>query len=190
MALFDDILADVYTLTNRPDLVAESKLGIRAATLKLHGLEFWREDRVEDVLSVSVADNTFVIAKGALIYPLRHVDYIKKGASDVYFDEVAPKNILDGYGYRRTNIYYRAGDNFNFLCDTGETYIIFSYYKQPVATETGYDSWIASLYPLTVAVEAAIFVFSAIGDKEQEARMENMAQTNLAILQINHLDAA
>lgn len=33
---FAELVADVYTLTNRPDLVGETVLAVQAATLKAH----------------------------------------------------------------------------------------------------------------------------------------------------------
>ena len=189
MALFDSILTDIYTLTNRPNLMAESKLGIRVATTKLHGLEFWREDRIEEELAVTPVDSTFSVDLAtSLLYKPRHLDYIKKVGSDVYFEEITPRQLLDSYGYRRFNTFYRAGNNLHFLTDTSDTSILLSYYRQPVPTEASYSSWIAETYPIFIAIEAAIFVFSSIGDKEQEKRMQDMANINLATLQINHLD--
>jgi hypothetical protein len=36
------ILTDVYELTGRPDLVAETTLAVKNATLKAHHLDFFR----------------------------------------------------------------------------------------------------------------------------------------------------
>ena len=35
MATFSDLTSDVMTITNRPDLIAETKLAVKAATLKI-----------------------------------------------------------------------------------------------------------------------------------------------------------
>lgn len=189
MAIFDDILADVYTLTNHPELVAESKLGIRAATVKLHGMEFWREDRVEEEIPVVVSENIFVInLVSDLTNACRKLHTVKKAEVDVYFDEIDPKQLLDGFGYRRYNTYYRIGNTVNFFTDTGDSSVYVIYYKQPIAVESGYSSWIAETYPLLVALEAASFVFSAIGDKEQEAKIKTMIAEHIGVLIINHLD--
>lgn len=190
MALFDDILADVYTITNRPDLVAESKLGIRAATIKLHSLEFWNEDREVESLSVVTANSLFSVAKSAFTFSPRKIEFFKKAVADIFFEEIDVVQMLDRYGVKRFNTYYQAGSSFNFLTDSADTEVIVSYYRNPVATEIGYSSWIAEEYKELVAFEAAIFVFSSIGDKEQEQRIEKMAAQQLAILQINHMPTA
>lgn len=193
MALFDDILTDVYVLTNRPDLVSESKLGIRVATIKLHNLEFWREDRVEEEIAVVTADSEFTISSAVAVGGFSYVPrpnnlVFKKATSDVTFEEINPKQLLDGYGFKKFNVYYRAGASYKFLTEDADTSVYCSYYRQPVATETGYDSWIATMYQHYVAVEAALFVANSAGDKELEARLQNMAAMNLAQLTINHLD--
>lgn len=193
MALFDDILTDVYVLTNRPDLQAESKLGIRVATIKLHSLEFWREDRVEEELLVTTADSEFTVssavAVGGFSYTPRPNNIIfKKADSDVIFEEINPKQLLDGFGFKKYNVYYQAGNSYRFLTEDQDTSVFCSYYRQPGATEYAYDSWIATMYQHYIAVEAALFVANSAGDKELEARMQNMAAMNLAQLTINHLD--
>jgi hypothetical protein len=189
MTTFADILADVYTLTDRPNLVSESKLGVRAATVKLHGLEFWREDRVEEEVAVTVANGQFSLNTIAnLTSPCRKINAIKKINSDVYFEEIDPLQLLDGFGHRRYNTYYRVGNALNFLTDSGDTSVYCIYYKHPVAVETGYSSWIADTYPILVALEAASFVLSSIGDKEAAAKIDGMKMEHLNVLLINHLD--
>lgn len=189
MAIFDDILADVYVLTDKYNLVAESKLGIRAATVKLHGLEFWREDRVEEEVAVTTSEGQFSInLPAALANPCRKVEAIKRVNSDVYFEEIDPKQLLDGFGHRRYNTYYRVGNVLRFLTDSGDASVYVSYYKHPVAVETGYSSWIADSYPILVALEAASFVLSSIGDKEAAAKIDGMKGEHLNVLLINHLD--
>ena len=131
---FADILTDVYTLTGHPEQVNLSKLGIRAATVKLHGMEFWREDRVEESIAVTVVEGEFSLDLAAdLAYQVRHLAAIRKGSDYIYFDEIDPKQLLDQFGYKRYNSFYRIGNILKFLSDTTETEIVVVYYKQPVA---------------------------------------------------------
>ena len=44
MATFAELVADVKILTNRPDLDAEIKLAVKAATLKAHHTDFYPKD--------------------------------------------------------------------------------------------------------------------------------------------------
>jgi len=187
---FAAILADVYTITGHSELVSLSKLGIKAATIKLHGMEFWREDRVEELIPVTVADSQFTIdLSTATSAVVRRIEAIKKTDVDVYFEEIDPKQILDQFGFRRYDTYYRVGNILNFLTSSSDAEVYLIYYKQPVVTEVGYSSWIADTYPLLIALEASNFVFSSIGDKEQEAKIKHMIAEHIGVLTIGHLDA-
>jgi len=44
MATLNSLMDDVYILTNRPELVAETRLAVKKATLKLHQLDFFAKD--------------------------------------------------------------------------------------------------------------------------------------------------
>ena len=190
MSQFTDILADVYTLTARSDLVAESKLGIRAATIKLHGLEYWREDRIEEEIPVATVAGQFSLdASEDFSYaPRPNSLLVKKAASDSFFEEINPKQLLDGFGFRRFDVFYRAGNLYKFLTSSQDSSVVASYYRMPTATEVAYESWIADLYPHFIAVEAALFAANTVSDSELEKRMQAMAAMNLAHLNINHLD--
>ena len=47
MASFTSLLNDVYTITNRPDLIAETKLAVKQATLKMHQSDYYPKDLFE-----------------------------------------------------------------------------------------------------------------------------------------------
>jgi hypothetical protein len=53
MATFSELCSEVHTLTNRPDLVNETKLAVKAATLKLHQKDFFYKDISEQGVSFS-----------------------------------------------------------------------------------------------------------------------------------------
>jgi hypothetical protein len=86
-ALYAQLVADVYTLTNRPDLVAETALAIRKATLKAHNADFWVSDIVvvpQLTLPTAVTDPSQASSRYVLnlndpaTFPrLRKVSYIK-----------------------------------------------------------------------------------------------------------------
>jgi hypothetical protein len=86
--LYAQLISAVYTLTNRPDLVAETQLALRKATVKAHGADFWKADIAvvpKYTLPIPVVDVTqpssrFVInLVDATNFPnLRKVAYIKE----------------------------------------------------------------------------------------------------------------
>ena len=58
MATFSDLTSDVMTITNRPDLIAETKLAVKAATLKIHQSDYYYKDLFETGLSWDTAAYT------------------------------------------------------------------------------------------------------------------------------------
>jgi len=47
MATFAELVADVYIATNRPDLVTQTALAVKVATLKAHQTDFYPKDIFE-----------------------------------------------------------------------------------------------------------------------------------------------
>ena len=43
----NELIAEVYTITNRPDLVAQTLMAVRSATLKLHQSDYYYKDIFE-----------------------------------------------------------------------------------------------------------------------------------------------
>jgi hypothetical protein len=58
VATLAELQADVITITNRPDLVAETLLAVKKATLKMHQLDFFYKDLVESGLVFDPVDYT------------------------------------------------------------------------------------------------------------------------------------
>jgi hypothetical protein len=46
-----ELIAEVYTLTGRPDLVAETSAAVRKATLKMHSVDFFYRDLQEKIIT-------------------------------------------------------------------------------------------------------------------------------------------
>lgn len=44
--LYAELIANIITLTNRPDLIGETALALRKATMKAHQADFWKSDVV------------------------------------------------------------------------------------------------------------------------------------------------
>ncbi len=86
--LYAQILADVYTLTARPDLAAETILAVRKATVKAHSADFWKGDIVivpkytlpAPIVDITQPSSRFLInLADAINFPnLRKVAYIKE----------------------------------------------------------------------------------------------------------------
>lgn len=73
MSVFSDLVADVYTLTNRPELVDMTKLAVRSATLKAHQTDFYPKDLYETgiewnpVAYIQSLEYRLVVPRGELV---------------------------------------------------------------------------------------------------------------------------
>ena len=193
MANFNDLCNDVYAITNRPDLVSETKLAVRAATLKLHQSDFYAKDLFESGIQFPTADylQSFVPTS---VFPLyRALKYIRRydnsgtGGAAEFFDILGPTEILDSYGIERTGIAYLAGSALNLKSKYQFQFALFGMYLNPDASEATYNSWIANDHPFAIVFEAARLVLKQIGHDEAAAAFEKLAGEQLALLKMSNV---
>lgn len=188
--LFADLLNDVYDITKRPDLVAETKLAIRMATLKLHHSDFYPQDL--DEVGFSWNTPAFVQSfefKTILPY-FRALKYLRKVSSGVagdFFKIITPDQVLDSYRRDKVNVCYVAGRMIEIKSSTQDTDMLIGYYKDPNVTETGYSSWIADNADHVIIMETAATIFKMIGFDEQASQFNKLTDLGVAELRTNYL---
>jgi len=189
-----ELIQEVYTLTNRPDLVGLTLTGVRAATLKMHQSDYYYKDIFETGISFTTAEYLQQIEYRALFPQWRAFKYLRK--TDVtgteqgkFIDPIAPEIVLDGYSLNRTDVCYVAGSLIQVRSSTQLQYSILGCYLNPVITEAGYSSWIALDHPYAIVYEAAATVFKAIGDSDQFAVFNNLALLQIAELRGSNIQA-
>jgi len=182
-----ELIAEVYTITNRPDLVAQTLTAIRSATLKLHQSDYYYKDIRETGVSFTTAEYLQQIEYRTLFPKWRALKYIRK--TDVtgteqgkLLDIIVPENILDDYKINRNDVCYVAGEVVQIRSSTQLQYTIVGRYDNPDITQAGYNSWIALDHPYAIIFEAASTVFKMIGDTDQFS-----AYTQLAGMQLVEL---
>lgn len=168
---FASIVSDVYTLTNRPDLVNETALAVKAATLKAHQFDDWVKDFIENAIQFSSADY-YQSLDYKSVFPLwRKPRYIRcsdaNGAQGTVLDYIVPEKVIDSYGANRTNVFYVAGAEVQIRTLAQQQYFFVGYYSNPDTTSTGFNSWIANDHPFAIIYEAASIIFKTIGYDEQ-----------------------
>jgi hypothetical protein len=180
MATFTELLAEVYAITNRPDLVVETKTAIKAATLKAHNLDFFYKDIFETSLQWDAAAYLQTFEYRSYIPRWRSLKYIRKFdvTSDTpgeFFTILDPTDILDKNSVHKDNAAYVAGEILKLRSATTFDYALMGCYLQPDITEDSYSSWIAVEFPYVIVFEAAAAVFKMVGFDEQSAtwRQEN-----------------
>lgn len=193
MATFTELCDDVYTLTNRPDLIAETKLAVKAATLKLHQSDFYFKDIYETGISFPTADYNQQIEYRTLIARYRGLKYIRK--TDVsatpgdFLSIITPAQVLDQYGIANEDICYVAGEVIQIKSSTELQYAIFGCYLNPNLVEASYNSWVALDHPYAIVYEAATTVFKAIGYDEQATVFSRLAAEQLQLVRVSNIQA-
>ena len=190
----DDMLTEVYALTNRPDLVVETKAAVKAATLKAHHSDYYSKDIHEVTVTLGVEESAYVYSLDIYnrVSNYRALKYIRKldvgTAEPAEFIEVVElEELFDSYGVSRTDVCYMAGRNIEIKSSTLFNKIVLACYVSPLVTESAYASWVADLYPYVIVYEAARVVFKTIGYDEQSATYERLVAEQFALLTISAL---
>jgi len=189
----NELIAEVYTLTNRPDLVAQTLTAVRAATLKLHQLDYFYKDIYETGVTFTSAEYLQQLEYRNLLPRWRSLKYIRKtdstGHQNGKFLEVLaiPEMVEDAYRLNRNDVCYVAGSVVQIRSSTQLQYILLGCYLNPDITQAGYNSWIALDHPYAIVYEAASAVFKMIGDTDQFAAYSGLAQMQMAELSVSNI---
>jgi len=192
MTIFTDMLDNVYVLTNRPDLVAETKSQIKKAAIKLHGADFFKADLKEVVVPVTAAVDfryTLDLTDTAHFTRRRKVHYVRQYETPPTGRERDYKmydaaDILDDYSLEGTNYSYQAGLVVNVISFAALTNVRVGYFQFPDTSETTFSSWIASLSTSYLEEEAAKNIFKIIGKDEEFQKYETICADNLAAIKM------
>lgn len=191
MATFNELVADVITITNRPDLLAETKLAIKAATLKIHQSDYYYKDLHETGIAFSSAAFAQQLDYRVLLPRYRSLKYLRKsdstGAPGNFIEVLTPSEVLDAYGIAKDNICYVAGEVIQIKSSTEFQYAILGVYLNPNIVEADYSSWVALDHPFAIVYEAALTVFKAIGYDEQATTFTRMAGEQLQYVKSSNI---
>lgn len=181
--LYDSVVADVITLTNRPDLADETAIAVRTATISVHSSTNWPRDLQTALVKLPNASNITALDIQVLFPRLRGVSSLR--ITDVNFDPinsddanieiVEMDDIYDPvYKQLRNNIAYVGGTTLNVRNYIAAYGYLVSYYSLPRVRRDDYTSWIAQLSPDAIVYQAASIVFSTNGNEEKAKSYGNM----------------
>lgn len=197
MTTLANLVADVMTITNRPDLVEETKLAVRAATLKAHQSDFYYKDVFEEGIIFNAKEFLQTFEVKTLIERFRSVKYLRKCDVDTagnycpqeFLTFLTPNEVLDDYGVAKNNIFYMVGLEMKIRnCPAWDKFLL-GCYIHPSVVEATYCSWIADDYPLSIIYRAAGDVFKAIGFDEKKTVYQQMALEEIAALKLSNIIA-
>lgn len=184
--LYDDMLAQIYVLTNRPDLEGETKIALRTATLNAHMSDMYPRDCVTDWVQLpntagAVAINmstTFPNARG--FSKIRATDIQGAAYPEQDWNKIEIVELGDiydpQYGNLRTNIAYISGDSLVIRLPLNVGGFLVEWMKAPQTKRELYNSWIAQIAPAIIWFWAAAIVMSTNGDDEKARNYLNQIE--------------
>lgn len=187
MATIASLSADVFSLTKRPDKDAETKVAIKAATLKAHQQDFFDRDLLE--AGFAFTDSAFLqtFDYSTLVPRWRAAKYFRKmsggTATDVpvgSFKILTPDALFDAYGCQKQDVAYLAGEVFQFRSSTSFQYMLAGYYVNPELGDSNYSSWAANQHPYAIVYEAAAAIFKSIGADSEAQFYGALAASQMA----------
>lgn len=187
-----ELQQEVYTITNRPDLVAETLTAVKSATLKCHQFDYFWKDLFETGVAFSSAEYLQSLDYRTLLPRWRSLKYIRKsdssGAGDgKILDIILPELAIDAYKLNQPDVCYGAGLYIQIRSSTELQYIILGAYLNPDITNAGYASWVAIEYPYAIVFNAAAQVFKGIGQSEEFSAWTGLGLDQLKDLQTSNI---
>lgn len=189
---FDELVAEVHLLTNRPDLVGETKSAVKAATLKAHQSDFYSKDIFETGVEFETADFRQSLDYITLISNFRSLKYFRRvdSATDdagKFIEIVTPEEILDNYNQNRSDIAYVAGRVLEIRSAASFSKALIGAYVLPIVREGAYNSWVAEQFPYVIAYEAARVIFAMIGQIEESNGQARLVAEQFNLLKMSAL---
>ncbi len=170
---FDELKAEIFLITNRPDLVGETESAIKSATLKAHKSDFYSKD---------IHEQGVIFESSTFRQSLDYILLIPNFRAFKYFRRVEDENddvgkflailsvdeILDSYGVNKNDIAYVAGRVLEIRSSVEFNTALLGAYVLPIVTpKEDYTSWVAEQYPFFIIHEAARRIFMSIGQLEE-----------------------
>lgn len=190
-----ELIQEVYTLTNRPDLVAQTLTAVRSATLKIHQLDYFYKDLFETGIQFSSAEYVQHLDYRTLIPLWRTFKYLRKSNSAAFDDGPfftvlsITEMVEDTYNLNQNDVCYTGGALLQIRSSTLLQYAFLGCYVNPNITPGGYNSWLALDHPYSIIYEAAATVFKMVGDTDQFAAYTRLAQEEAQLVRISNIQA-
>lgn len=191
-----ELLEEVYTVTKRSDLAAQTSLAVRSATLKLHQLDYYYKDIYETGVAFDSAAYVQQLEYQTILPRWRALKYIRKfdatgtpapGNEGDFFEIIAPEQVLDNYAVAREDICYVAGSVIQIKSSTEISNVLLGCYLNPDVSEAAFSSWIATDHPFAIVFDAAARIFKMIGKSDEMAMYKQEAFEQQRAIQISNV---
>lgn len=189
---FEELVEEVFILTNRRDLVAETESSVKAATLRMHKLDFFSRDIYETGIEFDSPQYRQSLDYITLVSNFRAIKYVRivqdqNDEDGKLLEIITPDEVLDSYGQNRNDIAYIAGRVLEIRSSTTFTKALFGCYVSPIVRIGAYESWVAELNPFAIVYDAARVVYRAIGQMEESNAMASLLAEEAQMLKMEAL---
>lgn len=192
---FDEMVAEVITITKRPDLQTKIESNVKAATLKAHHSDFYYRDLFEIPVQFTNLFPLQSFLPTEVAPQFRKAKYIRLWVGDTsgdvgqFLTPIQIENSVDGYGYIKTNVFYMAGQLLQLRGTCALDKVLFGCYQHPIISpSTAYSSWIAVDMPYAIIYEAARVTFKSISFTEQANEYSALVNEQYAELKLSYVD--
>lgn len=203
MTTIADLAADVYEITRRPDLVNQTTLAIKSATLKMHQIGYFDRDLYEFAVQFDTLDYLQQLPYTVLVPNWRAVKYIRQyfpidistppqgccsftNGVGREFGLITPDSIFDEFNQQRSDVMYLSGTIYNLRASCQFQYALIGCYINPILTDAAYASWIADQHRYAIIFEASRIIFKSIGlDQEAKDKEDEVADQKSLIIMSN-----
>lgn len=199
--LYDGLIEDIYSLTNRPDLDGETKIALRAATQNAHLTDTYFRDVVTTQVQIPNAANIVALNIPTLFPGFRGLSKIRPLdinmnlialTQDRQVEVVEFSDIYDvDFGNIRNNIAYAAGDSVIVRCPISNWGYAIEYLRAPQTSRELYNSWIAQDAPAIIQYWASALVLQTNGNEDKaNAYLGTVEKLYIPQLKSNYLLSA
>lgn len=191
---YAEILAEVTTLTDRPDMASEIATMIKAATLRMHHSDYYSRDLTSATIDLGSEGYAFSFSAGATFTRYRALHYLRKYDNATATAGALLKNLdlgkdakglFDAYGVEKNDVWYNAGANIVLRSSSSLRYLLAGWYQNPITDTATYSSWIADLVPHAIIFDACSLIFQTIGQQDQARKYDNLVREQLAMVQMH-----
>lgn len=173
---YADLIAEIKLLSRRADMDDKIAIALRMTTLRAHRLDYFWKDLVEATLTFPLA-SVVTVDTATTLTRFRQVNYLQyydstTGAVGSMLEEVGPSDIIDTYGYQKSDVWYLAGTNLQINFAYASTAARIGYWQNPDVSAASYNSWIKDDLPDLLIQGSLAYLYNMTG-KQEEARSIN-----------------
>lgn len=173
---FAQAIAEVITITARPDKSAEIATALNASIAFYTSKAEFARDLVETSLPIDPNEYggtlQFNNANPVLVTRFRKFKYVKAYGQVGYLLPISSDKIFTPGGFTQRDVFYVGGNNITYVLKSLAPSLEVGYYQYPQVLDanTNKDHWMLELMPYAVIDRAAARIFRSIGDDSSAAQ--------------------